>query len=559
MKIQKLIGLSNIGRKYINLKTSEKFIIHIASFFLLLSILSILIITSNKSLISSPRSGGSINEGIIGTPRFINPMFAEREVDRDLTSLIYSGLLRRDTDGNLISDLSDGYELSEDGTRYSFTLKNDITFHDGQPITADDVVFTIESIQNGSTKSIEQRNWVDVLVEKINDQTVEFILPDPYTPFIQNLTIGIIPEHIWSRTEPEEMLFNSHNLEPIGSGPFMVESIKRSSNKEIEMYSLVPFNEFALGDVYLNRINIHFFADQEEVHEAYNNNIITTTIFPTSSESYNSITKSENFALFFNQSKSSLLEKDYIREALELAIDTDLLVETLFEDNAEALSGPLPNQVSPIENNEDNEDEVSKSQTILENAGWVMNDNGMYEDDGETIKITISTNDTDTLLKTGKYIETTLRNLGFDVTLEIYEENDLIQKVIRPRSFQILLFGTVINHGLDMYGFWHSSQRNDPGVNITQYTNIDVDGLISKLRSEQDEEIRAELYTKFESEIKKDIPAVFLYSRKFNYTSPPNLILETPLSVVHSSERFTMAHTWHIEKDRVWPIFNNKK
>jgi ABC-type transport system substrate-binding protein len=108
-----------------------------------------------------------------------------------------------------------------------------------------------------------------------------------------------------------------------------------------------------------------------------------------------------------------------------------------------------------------------------------------------------------------------------------------------------------------MYGFWHSSQRNDPGVNISQYTNIDVDGLVLKLRTEQNEEIKTELYTKFEEEIKKYIPAVFLYARKFNYTSPPSLVTNTPLSVVYSSERFSMVHTWHIETDEVWPIFNN--
>jgi len=558
MKKRKLIELSNIKKLYSTLKLSEKFAVHIILFLLLISIASILISVSNRYLVSLPKSGGEINEGIIGTPRFINPIFAERDVDRDLTSLIYSGLLRRNSNGELINDIAESYEVSDDGTKYTFTLKEGLTFHDGRPISADDVVFTLESIQNGETKSIEQRNWVDILVEKINDRTVTFILPDAYTPFIENLTIGILPKHIWSRTGLDEMLFSTYNIEPVGSGPFMISSVKRSSNKDIERYTLIPFREFALGDVFLDRINISFFKDQEDLDTAYKKGSVDTTIYATEPEHFIQTTRSESFALFFNQNKSSLLAKAYIREAINTAIDTEKLVNGLFSNNAEALSGPVPSQISPIEYIENAEliENTEEVREILEEAGWVLNDEGLYEDDGETIKITISTNDSETLLKTGKYIESQLRELGFDIALEIYEENDLLQRVIRPRNFEILLFGTVINHGLDMYGFWHSSQRNDPGVNITQYANIDVDGLVSKLRSEQDQENRDALYKDFEGEILKDRPAVFLYARKIKYAIPENLIVNIPLSVVQSSERFQMIHTWHIEKDEVWPIFN---
>jgi len=559
MKSQKFIGLSTFRNKYSKLKLSEKFLLHILSLLLIGILISLFIIWNKGMVISSPRTGGTINEGVIGTPRFINPMFAERDVDRDLTSLIYSGLLRRTSKGNLIPDLAKEYEVSEDGTKYTFTLKENLSFHDGRPLTADDVVFTIESIQNGYTKSIEQRNWVDVFVEKINDDTIQFILPDAYSPFVQNLTIGILPKHVWSRTSPEDMLFDNSNLDPIGSGPFMLKSIKKSSSKDTELYSLVLFEDFSLGQPYLEKINFYFYEDQEAVFDAYERGEIDSTIFNVDSNKSNSITRSENIALFLNQGKAPILAKDYIREALNIAINKDDLVSEIFNGNAEPLSGPIPRQISPIQyidevggGDEGGDEEVS---SILEDAGWEMNELGLYEYDGETIQFTISTNDKETFLKTGTYIETNLRELGFDATLEVYEENDLIQKVIRPRSFQVLLFGTVINQGLDMYGFWHSSQRNDPGVNITQYTNIDVDSLVSKLRTEQDEDNRTELYTKFEAEIRKDIPAVFLYARKFNYTSPPDLIINTPLSAVYSSERFSMVHTWHKEIDEVWSIF----
>jgi peptide/nickel transport system substrate-binding protein len=257
------------------------------------------------------------------------------------------------------------------------------------------------------------------------------------------------------------------------------------------------FESFSLGKPFLDKVNIYFYENIEEVENGYERKEIDSTIINVNSKKSETIIRSESISLFFNQNKAPILSEKYIRRAIDSAVNREAIVSDIFNGIAEPLNGPIPEQISPISDIDEAEYDPEESSNILEGEGWELNEEGLYEKDGKTISIKIATNNTETLLKTGEHITENLRNLGFDVSLEIYEENDLIQKIIRPRNFQILLFGTVINHGLDMYGFWHSSQRNDPGVNITQYTNIDVDSIVSKLRTEQDPEQRLDLYSRF--------------------------------------------------------------
>ena len=172
-----------------------------------------------------PASGGSLTEGIIGTPRFINPVIARSEADKDLVALIYSGLMRPNHNGTLIPDLAETYTLSDDGTLYTFTLRANAVFHDGTRLTSEDVIYTIRQIQNPLIDSPLARAWEGVSVSAPDDRTVVFKLDTPYAPFISNATVGIIPQHLWQETTSETFAVHRLNTEPIGSGPFMTNSI----------------------------------------------------------------------------------------------------------------------------------------------------------------------------------------------------------------------------------------------------------------------------------------------------------------------------------------------
>ena len=140
----------------------------------------------DKTLIDMPRNGGIYTEGIVGTPRFANPLLAVSGPDRDLTAVVYAGLMKRNATNELVPELAQEYSVSTDGTVYTFTLKDGLTFHDGTPLTADDVVYTIKQAANPAVRSPLYANWEGVKVEAKDARTVSFTLPEPYAPFIEN-------------------------------------------------------------------------------------------------------------------------------------------------------------------------------------------------------------------------------------------------------------------------------------------------------------------------------------------------------------------------------------
>lgn len=166
---------------------------------------------NSSYLVEVPTRGGTLTEGIVGNPRFINPVFALSEADRNLTALIYSGLVRLDTDGKVKNDLAEEVSVSSDRLTYTVQIRDNARFHDGTPVTADDVIFTISKITNPSIKSPKRGNWDGVTIERIDERTVTFRLKRAYTPFIYNLTLGILPKHIWKNVSDDEFSFSQFN------------------------------------------------------------------------------------------------------------------------------------------------------------------------------------------------------------------------------------------------------------------------------------------------------------------------------------------------------------
>jgi len=156
-----------------------------------------------NSTVEVPKVGGSYVEGVLGQPKFINPIIAQSgTVDMDLVTLIYSPLFHYNLQNELVNDLAESYEISEDGLTVTVTLRKGITWQDGEPFKADDVVYTVQSIQNPNLQSPLKSSFDNVTVEKGDDRTVIFRLEEPYAPFISSLTFGILPKHLWEQVEP---------------------------------------------------------------------------------------------------------------------------------------------------------------------------------------------------------------------------------------------------------------------------------------------------------------------------------------------------------------------
>ncbi len=316
---------------------------------------SILLYEMNERLLFPVAAyGGTLTEGIIGAPRFINPVLATSDADRDLTTLVYSGLLRANGNGTYVPNLALSYSVSSDGRVYTFILQKNAAFSDGKPLDSSDVVYTITRIQDPVLKSPLRASWDGVVVEAPDARTVRFTLKEAYAPFVDNLTVGILPKHLWQSVGDEEFPFSELNTTPIGSGPFRVGAISRAPSGIPASYDLVPYLSYIPGRAYLSHLVIKFYQSESALISAMKGGQIeaasglSPALLPDVPDSNSKILRAplnRVFGAFFNQNQSEVLRDADVRAALEAAIDRQALITQVLGGYGTPLTGPVPPSV----------------------------------------------------------------------------------------------------------------------------------------------------------------------------------------------------------------------
>jgi peptide/nickel transport system substrate-binding protein len=560
----------------------ERFLLYILSITLAASAFTLLAFANVAVSVVVPAEGGALVEGVVGSARFINPLLALSEPDEDLTALVYSGLMRAAPDGSLIPDLASSYTISSDGTVYTFTLRPLATFHNGSPVTAADVLFTVQKAQSPDIKSRRRADWEGVSVSSPDAHTVVFTLAHAYAPFLENTTLGILPSDLWKDVPAEEFPFSPLNTHPVGSGPYRVTGFKTDSTGAATRYELAPFKEFTLGAALIKKITLLFYANEEALISAYNAGRIDSFagVSPTELEK---LTRSDTtivraalpriFGVFFNQNKNPILADASVRAALNAAVDTNAIVENVLGGFASPLTGPIPpgtlgevHPATPVPLPEKatiattTTDRAESARAILSRGGWTFDEGaGQWTKKKDVLQFTLATSDDSELSATAQMVAEAWRAAGVKVEVHVYPLSELNTNIIRPRAYEAILFGEVVGRTIDLFAFWHSSQRNDPGLNLALYANARADDVLSEARVTTDPKARETLYNSFASIIEKDQPAVFLYAPEFIYVVPPRMqgieisTLSTP------AERFLNAYQWYTGTERVWNIFINTK
>jgi peptide/nickel transport system substrate-binding protein len=537
-----------------------------------ISTLFILGAISESVAVSRPASGGKLVEGIVGTPRFINPVLAASDADRDVTMLTFSGLMRATPDGTLIPDLAEKYEISEDGTAYTFVVRSDATFHDGTPVTAGDVVFTVQTAQDPNIKSTRRTDWGGVQVAQIDERTVQFTLSRPYAPFLENTTMGILPKHRWENIPPEEFPFNRLNTYPIGSGPYQVTSTETDSAGTPLSYTLRAFPNFILAKPYIPKITLRFYPSEDALISAFESGSIESMAaispkrvgtLPLGSARVQTVTLPRIFSVFLNHNKAAVFADKSVRFALDAAIDRQDIIDAVLDGYGTPIDGPIPPDASHTQSANSGADAVvsreerlANARSILEDGGWELDEEtNVWKDGDTTLSFSLATVGAPELTATAEMVASTWRALGVDVSVEIYSAGEISTNIIRPREYDALLFGEIVGRTLDLFAFWHSSQRTDPGLNLSMYTNSSADRLLNEARVEIDREKRISLFEEFASIVQEDKPAIFLYAPDFIYIVPNKLSNVSLGSLATPSERFLNVYEWSIEEESVWHIF----
>lgn len=550
-----------------------KTIFTVLAIIFVISALSLLLRVNNFFIVSVPQHGGILTEGVIGLPRYINPVLAITDGDKDIASLVYAGLMRQTPQGDIVTDLAESYSVSDDGKTYTFVLKPNLTFTDRTALTADDVMYTIAQIQNPAIKSPRHANWDGVTATKIDDRTVSFTLRQAYAPFLENLTIGILPKHIWTTVTADAFALSDINMNPIGEGPFAIRAISKNSNGIPSSYELSSNGSYTSGKPLIDSVIFKFYPNEKALETAYQSGDVDSvnSISPDvavelqkSGGTMYTASLPRVFGVFFNQSQNPILALPEVRQALDMSVDRDYIVNTVLHGFGTPLMGPVPQSFigdSPSTSVASSSPEtlVTEANALLDKAGWKLNADGIREKKLKTgtttLAFAISTSDAPELKEVADIIKSQWKKIGIDVELKFFEGGNLNQNIIRPRKYDALLFGQIVNRDLDLYAFWHSSQKNDPGLNIALYDNGKADKILENIRTLSDKNARLTEYQKFQDLLANDTPAVFLYSPDFLYLAPKevkNIVID---HLTTPSERFNGITSWYIDTDRVWKVF----
>lgn len=508
-----------------------------------------------------PVQGGIHKEGVVGTPRFVNPVLSFAAADQDVESLVFAGLTRKTIEGSSVLDLAEDFSVSSDNLIYTFTIAEDARFHDGKPVTSEDVVFTIQSIQNPELKSPKQIEWEGVTVEALDERRVRFVLRQPFISFLENTSIGILPSHLWKDVQVDEFAFSPLNTNPIGAGKYKVINIAESKNGTVDAYVLKTSRYYVGEKPFIKKIHLYFFAEETDALRAFKANSIDAFVIkdtalieelPKNAEVYTA-TLNRMFGLFFNQKENSPVREKNVRMAIDLALDRQKIIDIALQGFGEPIKSPLPTTITTTNSQKDNfEAERQTARELLSQAGWVEGQNGIRQKNGRVLEITLTTAKIEELEKVAEEIQSQLASIGIRVVIQTLETNDLNQNVIRPRNFEILLFGLILNQEADIFPFWHSSQTGDPGLNISSYKNQTVDTLLTQIIQTFDTSKRASLYSQFEQEFFKDIPALFIYNPELMYAVRGTLHNVELSPITNSSERLLDMETWYKETNHVF-------
>ncbi|MFC1638631.1 ABC transporter substrate-binding protein, partial [Patescibacteria group bacterium] len=429
-------------------------------------------------------------------------------------------------------------------------------------LTADDVVFTVNVINNPVYKSPLRQNWKGVKVEKVDDYTVKFSIDKPYFRFLNSLTLSILPKHIWENISAERFLLTEYNLKPIGSGPYQFADMQKDSSGYVVSYNMKSFDEYFGGSAYISDFSFVFYDNEDALTDAYKKKEINGIIGLSPEKlvnndwgkntNVNELNIPRYFAVFMNKNKSIPLANKNVRKALLLGADNREIVNSILYGKAKCLNSPFLDDAKECESSGyDPKLNLEEANRILDEEGWKRGDDGVRVKDDAKLEFELLTTEWSELTATAELLKQQWAELGVVVHVNALGAADLHQNYIRPKEYDAILYGQTTAFDPDMYFLWHSSQKRDPGINFSNFENEEADKILLEAREEISRDSRIERYDKFEEILAEENPAIFLYAPKYLYVISKNVEGVELESVNEIHHRFSDVSMWYTKTDRV--------
>ncbi|KAF0111600.1 MAG: peptide/nickel transport system substrate-binding protein [Chloroflexi bacterium] len=515
-----------------------------------------------------PVTGGVYTEALVGNLTRLNPMLDSlNQADKAVDRLIYSSIVRFDSRGIPEPDLAESIGVSQDGIIYNVLLKENLRWHDGEPLTTADIAFSIDLMKSGEgfiSKDLIEF-WKAIQVVVLDERSVQFVLPEAYAPFQDYLTFGVLPKHILGDLSLQEVSDSDFNLRPVGSGPFQISDITVEDSK-ITGITLKPFKDYSGTPPYLQEIVFRYYPDALSAYQAYKdgfvqgiseipNSLLPTVLSETDLSIYSGRLPQISMVLLnLNDPGVPFLQDAEIRKALLMGINRQRLVNEIFNGQAILAKGVVfPESWAYLETLATVDYDVEQAAFLLKEAGYVVtgDQNPVRMKEDKALRFVLSYPDDDLHRRIAESIQADWQTLSIDVTLEPIPVDVFVSDKLDPRAYQAALVDLNLSNtpDPDPYPFWDLGQA-ETGQNYSQWNNRLASDSIEQARVTTDIYERTRLYHNFQAIFAKELPSLPLFYPVYNY-AVDSLIQGVSMGpLMDTSDRFATITSWYITARR---------
>jgi peptide/nickel transport system substrate-binding protein len=516
------------------------------------------------TILPQPEQGGVYTEGLVGSLGRLNPLLDwNNPADRDVDRLLFSGLVKFDERGLPHADLAEAWGVAQDGTIYNFSLRQDAIWHDGEPVTSDDVIFTIERMKGpGSLYPQDIKElWSNIEITRLNDKNLKFTLPEPFVPFMDYLTFGILPKHLLESVPPDQMASADFNINPVGSGPYEFDQLLVDDG-QITGVVLNLFEQYYGTTPFIEQVVFRYYPSSADALDAYQQgdvlavsqltpDVLSAALEEPSLSIYTSRAPRMTFVLFnLNNPEVAFLQDPKVRQALMLGINRPYLVNTYLNGQAIIANGPiLPNSWAYHDGLEHIPYDPEAAINLLKSEGYVIPAAGgdVRARENVPLAFTMMHPDNATYTQIAETIRDGWAEIGVQVELQAVPYDLLVLESLASRTYQAALVDIDLSRtpDPDPYPFWHQAEATG-GQNYSQWDNRAASEYLEQARVTADYTLRTRLYRNFQVVFSKELPALPLFVPVYTYGVASQVEGVQMGALYEPSDRLATFPNWYL-------------
>lgn len=514
--------------------------------------------------VPQPTEGGIYTEGLVGSISRLNPMLdPQNPADRDVDRLLFSGLVRFDARGVPQPDLAQAWGNTPDGTIYNFSIRPEAVWHDGEPVTVDDVIFTIDMLKSDASSYPQDVKdlWNEVEIKKLDDKTVQFILPEPFAPFLDYVTFPLLPKHLLGDVSPDKLASADFNLAPVGTGPYKFDKLD-AENGKITGVELSAFDKYYLAKPFIEQVAFHYFDTSAAALDAYEQgkvlavsrltpDVLSQALEDTTLGVYTGrLPRMSLVFLNLKNPEAEFLQDPAVRRAMMLGTNRQYIVDKLLGGQGIIADGPLfPGTWAYYDGLERINYDANAAIELLKSNEYVIPAEGgtVRQKDGKPLDLTLSYPDDEQHKAVAEALKENWDAIGFNVTLDAVPYEDLINNELETRDYQAALtdLNLTLTPDPDPYPFWHESEATG-GQNYSQWADRTASEYIEQARVTTDLNTRALLYRNFQVLFQQQLPSLPLYFPVYSFGVSDQVRGVQLPPLFDFSDRFSNIADWYM-------------